>query len=197
MTLTPDTLKQISPGTPLDRCAEFTPHLNKYLPQYGIDAPVEVASFLSQILHESGGLKYLREIWGPTAQQNRYERDPAQPWPGPRGGRNWLAYALGNEFKGDGKKFAGKGPIQITGRSNFARMSRDMFGDNRLLDNPDILATPEFGIQSACIYWKWRNMDAVDDDTDIKTETKRVNGGFNGLDDRQRYFDRCRLIFNF
>ena len=178
MTLTADQLRRITPGTPIDRINVFLPHLNKYLPIYGIDTPVEVASFLSQVLHESGGFKWMREIWGPTSAQARYE-----------GRRD-----LGNIYKGDGKKFMGRGPIQITGRANYTRMSKDMFGDNRLLHNPEILATPEYGIISSCIYWKWRNMDAIDDDLSIEEETKKVNGGYNGLDDRQKYFNRALKV---
>jgi len=194
MTITLEQLQQITPKTPADRCKEFLPHLNKYLPQYGIDTPIEVASFLSQVLHESGGFKYLREIWGPTPQQNKYERDFSQPWPGAKGTRNRLPTMLGNSEKGDGKKFMGRGPIQITGRLNYTGMSKAMFGDNRLLETPDILATPEFGVQSACIYWKWRSLDKFDDDDEIKAETLRVNGGYNGLADRQHYFDLAKKI---
>lgn len=194
MILTLEQLLKISPGTPRERMQTFLPHLNKYLPQYGIDTPVEVASFLSQVLHESGGFRWMRELWGPTAQQNRYERDFKQPWNGTNQ-RNRLAFALGNTERGDGKLFAGCGPMQITGRKNYARLSKDMFGDDRLLRTPDIVATPEYGVWSACIYWKWRNMDAIDDDLSIKEETKRVNGGYNGLEDRQKYFDRSLLVF--
>jgi putative chitinase len=175
MILTPSQLKAISPGTPLDRINEFLPHLNTYLPQYGIDTPIEVASFLAQVLHESGGFKWMREIWGPTAAQLKYE------------GRA----DLGNTIKGDGKLFMGRGPIQLTGRKNYDRMSMDMFGDDRLLKNPDMLVLAQYGIWSSCIYWKWRKMDAIDDDLSIKQETKKVNGGYNGLDDRQKYFNRA------
>lgn len=180
MTLTLEQLKAISPGSPEERLKTFLPHLNEYLPQYGIDTATEVASFLSQVLHESGGFKYMREIWGPTPVQSRYE------------GRA----DLGNLHPGDGKKFMGRGPIQITGRDNYTRMSRELFGDDRLTMTPDLLATPQYGILSACVYWKWKNMDACDDDLDIKAETKKVNGGYNGLDDRQHYFDRAIKILS-
>ena len=66
MKVTAEQLKAISPGTPFSRIESFIYHLNDFMPKYGIDTPIEVASFLSQILHESGGLKWLREIWGPT-----------------------------------------------------------------------------------------------------------------------------------
>jgi len=178
--ITKKQLKAISPNTPDTRIDAFIHHLNTYMPKYGIDTPVEVASFLAQVLHESGGLKWLREIWGPTAAQAKYE------------GRK----DLGNTELGDGKKFMGRGLIQLTGRANYKRMSKDMFGDERLLKTPDLLSTAEYAVQSACIYWQWRKMDLIDDDRDIKAETKAVNGAYNGIADRQQYFDKALQILN-
>jgi len=180
MTITLDQLKKISPATQESRLDTFLPHLNKYLPLYGIDTPNEVASFLAQVLHESGGFKWLREIWGPTSAQSRYE------------GRK----DLGNNVKGDGKKFMGRGLIQLTGRANYERMSKDMFNDNRLLETPDLLSTAEYAVWSACIYWQWRKIDLVDDDLNIVDETKKVNGGLTNLADRQQYFDRAIKVFS-
>ena len=180
MILTVEQLKKISPSTSEARIDTFIHHLNVYLPIYGIDTPNEVASFLAQVLHESGGLKWLREIWGPTAAQSKYE------------GRA----DLGNTVRGDGKKFMGRGLIQLTGRANYLKMSMEMFNDDRLVRNPDLLSTAEYAVLSACIYWKWRKMDLIDDDKNIKDETKRVNGGVNGLADRQQYFDRAIQVFS-
>lgn len=177
--ITAEQLQAIGKGMTLDRAKQFVPHINAICPKYGIDTPIELASFLAQVLHESGSFKWMKEIWGPTAAQSRYE------------GRA----DLGNTVKGDGKKFMGRGPIQITGRANYTRMSKDMFGDNRLLENPDILTTPEYGIQSACIYWVWKKIDAVDDDKDVTAETKKVNGGTNGIEERKEYFERaCKVL---
>lgn len=180
MIITAEQLKEISPATPLSRTTEFISHLNTYMPKYGIDTPIEAASFLAQVLHESGGLKWLREIWGPTAAQSKYE------------GRK----DLGNTETGDGKKFMGRGLIQLTGRANYRRMSKDMFGDERLLKSPDFLSTAEYAVWSACIYWTWRKLEAKDDDLSIKEETKAINGGYNGLTDRQQYFDRAIKTLN-
>lgn len=177
--ITAEQLKAISVVPTLERCKEFSPHFAKYCPKYGIDTPIELANFLAQVLHETGGLKWLRELWGPTAAQVRYE------------GRK----DLGNNQKGDGKLFMGRGLIQMTGRANYTRLSKEMFGDDRLLKNPEILATPEYAVQSACIYWGWRKIDRFDDDKDIKSETKLVNGGTNGIEDRQKYFKRaCKVL---
>jgi len=195
MLLTIDQLKAILPKAPEQRLQTFLPHLNKYMPEYGIDTPIEVASFLAQVIHESGGFKWLREIWGPTSQQLKYERDFTAPWPAKKGERNWLAFQLGNEQKGDGRLFAGVGLMQTTGRKNMEATSLALFGDKRLLQNPEILATPEYAVMSACWYWKSRGLDRFDDDLDIKEETRRVNGGYNGLEDRQQIFNRAVAVF--
>jgi predicted chitinase len=77
--------------------------------EFAIDAPPRAAAFLAQLAHESGQLRFMEEIWGPTGQQLRYE--PASS----------LATSLGNTQAGDGKRFKGRGPIQITGRANYQR----------------------------------------------------------------------------
>jgi putative chitinase len=172
-------LKKISPTTPDKTLYKFLPHINSKLPKYGIDSPVEKASFLAQVLHESGGFKWLKEIWGPTPAQKRYE------------GR----VDLGNTQPGDGKKFSGRGLIQLTGRRNYELMSLELFGDKRLLETPELIEQPEYAVESACVYWKWRNLDKHDDDLLINKETRLVNGGVNGLKDRQLYFDRAIQTF--
>jgi hypothetical protein len=80
--------------------------LDKYCPQYEIDTPLRLAHFLSQACHETQGFRYLKEIWGPTAAQKRYE------------GRT----DLGNTRLGDGRLYCGRGIFQLTGRSNYAQM---------------------------------------------------------------------------
>ncbi len=194
MKLTAEQIKQITPHTPLERIETFLPHFNIYLPAYEIDTPIEVASYLAQVLHESGGLKWTREIWGPTAQQIRYERDFKQEWSA-KNPRNRLAFQLGNEFKGDGKKFAGHGLIHTTGRYNHLKESMEMFKDDRLVRTPDLLCTPVYAVWSSVIYWQRKKLDLHDDDLDIRKETKIVNGGYNGIQDRQQYFNRALKVF--
>lgn len=182
--ITLEQLSAISPGTPVERIKSFIDHINEYCPMYGIDTKIELASFLSQVLHETGGLKWLREIWGPTQAQLRYE------------GRK----DLGNLYPGDGKRFLGRGLIHITGRSMYGLISKLMFKgtdypEDSLLKNPDLLCSPRYAVLSACIYWKHKNLDSVDDDLSIKEDTKIVNGGYNGLEDRQAIMKRCIDVF--
>lgn len=139
---------------------------------YDIDTPERVAAFLAQIGHETGGLRWIREIWGPTAAQARYE------------GRA----DLGNTQPGDGFKFRGRGLIHTTGRANYTAVTRRL--RERLLDvpdftqNPPALEAPKWAAYSAADYWDMRGINAAADAGDFERATRLVNGGLNGYEDR-------------
>jgi putative chitinase len=133
------------------------------------------ATFLAQIGHESGCLRYTREIWGPTAQQLRYEPDTK------------LSERLGNVSAGDGARFMGRGLIQTTGRANY-RMTRDRL--RKVFDGvpdfeaqPHLLEQPQWAALSAGVFWQVKNLNAFADN--FVEQTRRVNGGYNGLAHRQ------------
>jgi putative chitinase len=117
------------------------------LPMYGINTALREAHFWAQAAHETGGFKYMFEIWGPTDVQKRYE------------GRK----DLGNTEAGDGFKYRGRGIFQLTGRANYKK-----YGDLLLLDligNPDLAADPEIALRVACEYWRSRKInDCADKD---------------------------------
>ena len=119
---------------------------------------------------------------GPTPAQRRYEP--------PTG----LAARLGNTQPGDGKRFKGRGPIQLTGRANYR-----VFGDALGLDlvaNPALAATKEVAFRIAGLYWRKRGLNALADRQDFRRITKLINGGFNGLIDRLRFWDRAKGVFD-
>ena len=145
--------------------------LNTALDQWAIDTPLRQAHFLAQIAHESGELKWLRELWGPTLTQAHYE----------------FRSDLGNTQPGDGFKFRGRGLIQITGRSNYANASQAIYADDRLLDTPELLQQPEGAAASAGWFWDSHGINAKADADDIYAVTHAVNGGLNGLPQRQAY----------
>lgn len=155
-------------GASADRAAAMASTAVKQFPAYGImDNPLRLAHFLAQIAHESGGFRYMEEIWGPTAAQKRYE------------GRQ----DLGNTRPGDGFRYKGRGPLQLTGRANYrdygARLGLDLEG------SPELAATPGVGLLIALEYWKVRNLNILADSDDLVGITRRINGGLNGLDDRR------------
>jgi putative chitinase len=145
---------------------QITDALNKACEPYSINTKLRKAHLLAQLSHESGGFKYRKEIWGPTAVQSRYE------------GRA----GLGNTQPGDGERFMGRGYIQVTGRANYTNFAN--FVKLSLEDTIKYLETIEGAVMSAVWYWNTRNLNALADADDIRGITRRINGGFNGLDDR-------------
>lgn len=146
--------------------AEYLPYLNEAMEEAAINTPKRIAAFLSQIGHESLDFKFMKEIWGPTAAQKRYE------------GRK----DLGNTQPGDGHRFMGRGPIQVTGRANYRAAGQALGLD--LEDNPEQAATPQVAFRVAGWYWSKNNLNKYADRDQFETLTRRINGGVNGLDDR-------------
>jgi putative chitinase len=140
--------------------------------KWGIKTPLQKAHFLAQCAHESGNFIYTKEIWGPSAAQQRYE------------GRK----DLGNVQPGDGFRFAGRGYIQVTGRANYTQFKKGVTDD--VVAN-STLVEKKYVAETACWFWRTRKLNeaAVDDSMGtLKYITKRINGGYNGLDDRKKKF---------
>lgn len=178
--------------------------LDKFGAKAGFDKPHRLAHFIAQLGHESGGFRYDKEIWGPTAAQKRYERNFAAAWPPTKDdSRNRLPHQLGNSVEGDGKKFAGRGPIQLTGRGNVTRfhqwcVSRGYSPPDFVADPDRINADPWEGL-SAIWFWDAGNqtgktLNRLADANDIVQLTKKINGGLNGFDDRVRLYTRTALV---
>ena len=146
---------------------------------YGIDTTLRKAHFLGQIAHESAGFKRTREIWGPTEAQKKYE------------GRK----DLGNVVPGDGSKVRGRGLIQITGRANYMDYSMDEYGDYRCAEHPEILEHSPDCALSAGWFWKKNRLNNYADKDDVKEVTRRINGGYNGLADREEWVAKAKTEF--
>lgn len=142
--------------------------------RFDISTPARAAAFLAQVAHESGQLAYTREVWGPTPAQLRYE------------GRA----DLGNTQAGDGKRFMGRGLIQITGRKNYLLCGFELHLD--LIAMPGLLEQPEAAAASAGWYWHVKNLNRFADAGDFVGLTRAINGGTNGLDDRQEFWARAK-----
>jgi putative chitinase len=142
--------------------------------KFNITTNLRLAHFLSQCAHESGNFKYTKEL-GDDSYFQKYE------------GRK----ALGNTQPGDGIKFKGRGFIQLTGRANYEKFSK--FCGEDCVSNPDLVST-KYPMMSAAYFFDknklWSICDKGSDDETVKLLTKRVNGGYNGLEDRQKKFDK-------
>lgn len=166
------------------KAAEYLAPLNAALAEFAINTPERVTAFLAQIGHESGDLRFWREIWGPTPAQKRY--DPPSN----------LAERLGNTRPGDGFKYRGRGPIQITGFRNYASYGQMLGLD--LVARPELLEEPLYGFRATGLFWKSNSLNEFadrDSEDAFRQITRRINGGFNGWVDRLKRWHQARKIF--
>lgn len=148
---------------------------NVHLLTYGIlDNSLRFIHFLAQLAHESGNFRYMEEIASGAAYEGRKD--------------------LGNTQPGDGKRYKGRGPIQLTGRANYRKYGQQLGIDFE--NNPEIVATPSIGLMVACKFWSDNGLNALADKDDVMTITRRINGGTNGLDDRKAHLAKLKGWIN-
>ncbi|WP_282412257.1 glycoside hydrolase family 19 protein [Pseudomonas sp. PS01299] len=172
MPITQQQLLQILPNAG-KQAGVFAPVLNVAMGRFQIVGPKRVAAFIAQIGHESGQLVYVREIWGPTAAQSRYE------------GR----LNLGNTVPADGFKYRGRGLIQVTGRANYAACGEALGLD--LISQPELLEQPQYACLSAAWFWATKGLNTLADADKFETITRRINGGLNGQADRLKLWAKA------
>lgn len=180
--LTLEQLKSVMPHLPLDKANLYLPHLNAAMEEAQINTKLRVAAFLAQIAEESYQLKYMQEEWGPTPQQLKYE-PPSE-----------LATRLGNTQKGDGRAFAGAGPLQITGRANFASYGAALGLD--LVNNPQLACMPEVGFRLAALYWTKHNLNELADVSEFRGITYKINGGYTNESARKQYYTKALSVLS-
>ena len=145
------------------RATELALAANVHLETYSIKTQLRFCHFLAQLAHESGNFRYMEEIASGAAYEGRKD--------------------LGNVNKGDGVRYKGRGPIQLTGRANYRKYGQELGIDFE--NNPTIVALPSVGMLVACKYWSENNLNVFADYDDVTTITRRINGGLNGFDDRK------------
>jgi putative chitinase len=151
----------------------FAAPLTNAMLEFRIASLEDKAAFLAQVAHESGSLVYMREIADGSAYEGRKD--------------------LGNTEPGDGKRFPGRGPIQITGRTNYLHCGKALGLD--LIAHPELLEQPTHGCRGSAWFWQSRGLSALAERQAFGTITKRINGGFNGIDDRLVHWLRARKFF--
>ena len=171
--ITQEQLSAIAPYSRRDRLEKLLPHLNNTMQRYAITTPLRKAHFLAQLGHESDGFNTNEEYASGAAYEGR--RD------------------LGNTQAGDGVRFKGRGLIQVTGRANYLDCGRALGVD--LINSPQRLGDLDLACLSAGWFWDTRKLNNHADRDDILTITKIINGGTNGLADRQSYLSRAKRVF--
>jgi len=179
--------------------------LNETCEEFAIDTPFRIAGFLSNVAHESAGFKFVKEnlnysaaslmrVW-PSRFPNveiaqRYAMQPEKI------ANRAYADRMGNgdEASGDGAKFLGRGLIQLTGKNNYVAYS--LACNNEALQHPEIVEQPKYAAESAGWFWNVNRLNTLADAQDIGGMCKRINGGYNGLDDRQMKYAKLMDYFD-
>ena len=199
--LTLDQLKQLLPKNP------YVDHwhraLAQLLPDYEINTPKRVAAFIAQCAHESGGFRFIKENLNYKAESLRkvfpkyfptdelaraYAKKPEMI------ANRVYASRMGNgdEQSGDGWRYCGRGLIQLTGKSNYENFAASL--EISPEEAAEYLATFEGAAQSACWFWENNNLNVEADAGDIKKMTKKINGGYIGLEDRIKHYEHALHI---
>ncbi len=179
-------LEKIKPTTSLDTLNEFVDTFNKYSSKYNIDTLSRVSSFVGNSAHESnfqpitenlnysakGLLKVFPKYFNSTTA-SQYANKPQSI------ANKVYANRMGNGSfaSGDGWKYRGRGYIQVTGKNNYEKISKALFGDNRLLQDPDLLLKPKYALLSAFEWWKMNGMNEISDKLGIKGVASKINFG--------------------
>lgn len=163
-------LKKIAPNGRGDLLQAIVDNSPVLFPQYGLVTKSRVTHFIAQIAHESDGFHTVVEYASGKAYEGRKD--------------------LGNTKQGDGVRFKGRGYIQLTGRANYTTYGLALGLD--LVGNPKQAEIPVNALKIALEYWKKNGLNKYADKNDIRTITKKINGGYNGLADREQYLARAQ-----
>jgi putative chitinase len=196
---TVDILKDCLPEASDQNIEIFAEPISLTCEEFDIMTPQRAAAFIAQVGHESGNLKFVKENLNYSAQglvkifpkyfnaetANHYNRNPEAI------ANRVYANRMGNgdEASGDGWRFRGRGLIQLTGHDNYVKCGAGLNVD--LINDPTYLETPEGAARSAGWFWNSRNLNSLADAGDIKTMTKKINGGFIGLEDRIKHYEHA------
>ena len=153
------------------RIDSYLGYLNGWADHLEINTTLRMAHFLAQIAHESGELRYTREIASGRAYEGRKD--------------------LGNTQQGDGVKYKGRGLIQITGRANYEKYAKYCGFD--VVSTPELLERPLGAVKSSMWYWQTHGCNELADGDNLRAITKKINGGYNGIAQRREYLKRAKL----
>lgn len=151
-------------------------YLTETMDKYSIKTASQKCMFLAQIMHESAGCYYTKELASGAAYEGRKD--------------------LGNVKAGDGVRYKGRGLVQITGRANYEQISK-AFGID-FINKPELLESPEWAAKSAGWFWDSRKLNDLsvnNTEAAFLAVTKKINGGINGLDDRKNYWTKAKKAF--
>lgn len=190
---------------------KYYSYIEQYCEKYKINTVERISHFLAQVNYESGYMNYIEEKFTYSAKRllkvfpkyfktideaNEYAYKPEKI------ANRVYANRMGNgdEQSGDGYRYRGRGLIQLTGKNNYLKFSK-WYNDSKIfVDNPDLLLQPQFAVLSAFFYWDINNLNSFVDNKNAynicKCITKKINGGYNGLEERFRLYIKIRELYN-
>ncbi|MBO0863496.1 MAG: hypothetical protein J2P16_00280 [Mycobacterium sp.] len=166
------TLAAAMPGLSATLADVYAPLNNAAMREFSITTRNRAQMWLAQVGHESMSLRFFEEIASGAAYEGR--RD------------------LGNTQPGDGVRFKGRGPIQLTGRSNYTRAGAAL--NLPLVAQPHLAAQPQHAFRVSAWWWFQAGVNTFADRRDVVGATRRINGGTNGLTDRQNRYNRVQPL---
>ena len=175
--------------------------LNKAFEKYSITDTNEKAMFLAQTTHESNNYKRLEESFNykPERLLEVFKKrvgslEKAKELCS-KGAESIADFVYGGRLgnnQDEGYKYRGRGIIQLTGKNNYANYGKKINID--LVNDPDLAKDAYIAIEIALLFWKEKGLGKKKKKGDVKTVTKLINGGYNGLEDRQKRFERIQKI---
>jgi len=168
-------IRYVCPHLSRDEARHIADALGPAFARYEITTRRRAAAAVAQLAHESAGFSTTTEFASGSAYE--WRRD------------------LGNTRAGDGRKFKGRGYLQITGRGNYGQVSRAL--KHNFLAFPHDLAKPQWAAQASCWWWHEHGCNRLADRRDFEGLTRRINGGLTGYPDRVRLYRRARRVSRF
>lgn len=194
-----------APVTDRTRVDVFCTYLNQWAAAFGVDTDLRLAHFLGQVMHESACLRHVEEdlrysakgllrtfpkYFKTEAEAKAYEYRPAKI------ANRVYANRMGNgtEQSGDGYKYRGRGLIQLTGKQNYAAYQKSGKCNGDILSRPQLIAQFPGAMKSALWYWQKNKLSELADRDDVTAITRKINGGTNGLSEREYLTTRFKQV---
>lgn len=176
-------LRSICTQAPVKKLESYLPLLNSAMTEALINNRLRKCAFIAQVAHESAEFVYMKELGGHDYFMRMYDIT---------GNRPSVAKDLGNLSPGDGAKYPGRGPIQVTGKSNYRECGKSLGLD--LINHPELLEKPGNAFRASAWYWKSRGINQAADIPDFKKVTRLINGGLNHYSERLVYYNRALKV---
>ena len=191
---------------------KYYSYIEQYCEKYKINTVERISHFLAQVNYESGYMNYIVENLNYSSKQllkvfpkyfKTIDEAKEYEYKGEKIANKVYANRMGNssEASGDGWKYRGRGLIQLTGKNNYLKFSK-WYNDSKIfVDSPDLLLQPQFAVLSAFFYWDVNNLNSYIVDNEnaynvCKALTKKINGAYNGLEERFRLYKKIRELYN-